>query len=184
MSKTSICVLEQVIREKATRANRLTDLLKDPFAETAEGWYMCVPSCFNDALDIKQTDRVVNKKKTLVWTQGSLFDFNPGDTIYDTPDAYKVWSEALKHINLCVQIATASSAGQGEGGTRFPGSVTLAFFTPNPTRTSIVERGTYSMTQDDFVRFLIEGPDEEFKAKIEDAQQDACTAANQPRERG
>lgn len=32
-------------------------------------------------------------------------------------------------------------------------------------------KGT-TTTQDDFVRFLIAGPDEEFKAKIEEAQRD------------
>ncbi len=57
----------------------------------------------------------------------------------------------LKHINLCVQIEMASSAGQGEGGTRFPGSVTLAFFTPDAERTKIVKRGTHRMSQEDFL---------------------------------
>jgi hypothetical protein len=132
---------------------------------------MFVPSCFNDALDIKQTDRVVNKKKTLVWTQGSSFHFNTGDTIYDTPDAYKVWSEALKTIGVCVQIKTGSSAGPTEGGSgRFAGSVTFAILTPNKNRTKIVERGEHSMSQDDFVRFLISGPPEELKRKMERPQ--------------
>ena len=168
MSQTSISVLDQVIREKPTRENRLTDLLKDPFAETEEGWYMCVPPCFNDALDIKQTDRVVNKEKTLVWTQGSSFHFNTGDTIYNTPDAYKVWADALQTINLCVQIKTGSSAGSTESATgRFAGSLTFSILTPNKDRSSIVERGEHSMSQDDFVRFLIEGPPEELKKKIE-----------------
>ncbi|NCC62220.1 MAG: hypothetical protein EOM12_15070 [Verrucomicrobiae bacterium] len=171
MSAAAISVLDQVIREKPTRENRLTNLLKDPSAETAEGWYMCVPSCFNDALDIKQTERVVNKMKALVWTQGSSFHFNTGDTIYDTPDAYKVWSEALKTIGVCVQIKTGASAGNTEGGTgRFGGSVTFAILTPNKDRTTIVERGEHSMSQDDFVRFLISGPPEELKGKIERSQ--------------
>lgn len=171
MNTEAISVLDRVIREKPTRENRLTDLLKDPSAETAEGWYMCVPSCFNDALDIKQTDRVVNKKKCLVWTQGSSFNFNTGDTIYDTPDAYNVWSEALKTIGVCVQIKTGSSAGPTEGGaSRFAGSVTFAILTPNKDRTRIVERAEHSMSQDDFVRFLIEGPSEELMKKIERPQ--------------
>jgi hypothetical protein len=172
MSAAAVSVLDQVIREKPTRDNRLTDLLKDPSAETAEGWYMCVPSCFNDALDIKQTERVVNKKKkTLVWTQGSSFHFNTGDTIYDTPDAYKVWSEALKTIGVSVQVKTGASAGPTEGGIgRFAGSVTFAILTPNKDRSKVVERGEYSMSQDDFVRFLIAGPPEELKKKMERPQ--------------
>ena len=44
---------------------------------------MCVPACFNDKLDIKQTERIENKKKTLVWTQGSLFSFQTGDILLD-----------------------------------------------------------------------------------------------------
>lgn len=167
MNKTSISILDQVIREKPTRENRLTDLLKEPSAETTEGWWMCVPSCFNDALDIKQTERVANKRKALVWTQGSSFHFSAGDVIYDTPEAYKVWSEALKSIGVCVQIKIGSSAGPIEGGTgRYPGSVTFAILTPNEERTKIVERAEHSMSQDDFVRFLISGPPEELK-KIE-----------------
>ena len=171
MNTEAISVLDHVIREKPTRENRLTDLLKAPSAETAEGWYMCVPPCFNDALDIKQTDRVVNKKKTLVWTQGSSFNFDIGDTIYNTPDAYKVWSEALKTIGICVQIKAGSSAGPPEGGTgRFAGSVTFTILTPNKGRTTLVERAEHSMSQDDFVRFLISGPPEELKRKIERPQ--------------
>ena len=132
---------------------------------------MCVPQFFNDALDIKQTERVKNKKKTLVWTQGSSFSFKIGDTLYDTPNAYRVWSEALKSINLCIQVKTTSSAGSTEGDSgRFPGSVTFTILTPNKDRSKIVERGEHIMTQDDFVRFLISGPPEELKQKIDRPQ--------------
>lgn len=168
MSKISISVLDQVIREKPTKENRLTELLKDPSAEAPEGWYMCVPSCFNDALDIRLTSRSVNKQKLLVWTQGSSFYFNAGDTIYDTADAYKVWSEALKSIGICVQVKVGLSAGLNEGGTgRYGGSVTFAILTPNKDRSKIVECCQHSMSQDDFVRFLISGPTDELKRKIE-----------------
>ncbi len=167
MSKAAIAILEHIIRETPTEENRLTDLLKDPSAETADGWYMCVRKCLNAALDIKQTERIVNKKKTLVWTQGSSFHFKTGDTIYDTPDAYQVWSEALKTIGLCVQIKTGTSAGPTVGSTgRFPGSVTFSILTPTKDRSKVVDRGEHSMSQDDFLRFLISGPPEELKKKI------------------
>ena len=172
MRNRALSILEHVVREKPTRENRLTDLLKDPFAETTEGWYMCVPSCFNDALDVKQTERIENKKKTLVWTQGPSFCFKTGDTIYDTSNTYQVWAEALKTIGLCVQVKTGAGAGPTEGGTgRFVGSVTFAILTPNKDRSKIVERGEHSMSQDDFVRFLISGPSEELRNKIEMPQQ-------------
>lgn len=165
MSKNSLDILEQLTAQSRT-GNRLKELLKDPEAESNSNWHMAVPPCFNDALDIKWNCGAPNSG----WTQSGCFAFKTADTLYDTPHAYKVWSEALKHINLCVQIESASSAGQGEEGTRYPGSITLAFFTPNADRTKIVKRGTHSMTQDDFIRFLIAGPDKAFMEKIKKAQ--------------
>ena len=164
MTSPALKMLEEI--EKQVRGKRLKDLLKDPESDHDDNWYMAVPPCFNDALDIKWNCGAPNSG----WTQSGCFAFKSADTLYDTPRAYKVWSEALKHLNLCVQIETASSAGQGEGGTRYPGSVTLSFFTPDVARTKIVKRGTHFMTQNGFVRFLIAGPDEDFKAKIEEAQ--------------
>jgi hypothetical protein len=173
MSKTSLAILEKLTGQSRS-GSRLKDLLKDPKAEHHPDWYMAVPPCFNDALDIKWNCGASNSG----WTQSGCFAFKTADTFYDTPRAYEVWSEALKHLNLCVEIEAASSAGQGEGGTRYPGSVSLAFFTPNADRTKIVKRGTHSMSQDDFVRFLIAGPDAEFKAKIEEAQHRCTTISN------
>lgn len=169
--------LNHVVRKKIKKEDRSTDLLKDPFAETAEGWYMCVPLCFNDALDIKLTKRIIRdeeneKEEILVWTQGSSFAFNSGDTLYDTHDAYKVWSEALKTIGFCVRVKTSSNAGPTEGDTgRSSGSIIFSILTPNKDQSKIVERGEHSMSQDDFVGFLISGPSDEFKNKIERLQQ-------------
>jgi len=164
MSKEALDLLENIIREKPSRENRLTDLLKDPSAEFADGWYMCVPTCFNEALDIKQTERVQNKKKTIVWTQGASFSFKAGDMLYDTPGAYKVWSEGLKHIGFCIQIDSASSAGPTEGKNfRFSGNVTFSIFTPNEERNRIIRRGSHTMSQDEFIKFLIVGPSGELK---------------------
>ncbi len=172
MISESLDILDRLIREKPTRENRLTDLLKDPLAEIAEGWYMCVPPWFNEALDIKQTERIENKKKTRKWTQGASFSFKPGDTVYDSPDAYKVWFEALKTISLCIQVKTASNAGCTEPGMgRSAGLVTFSILTPNKDRSKIVERGEHTMSQDDFVRFLIAGPSEELKQKLGMAHQ-------------
>ena len=53
MNEESLKVLDEL--EKDSRTNRrLKELLRDPEAEYADGWYMAVPSCFNDALDIKR----------------------------------------------------------------------------------------------------------------------------------
>ena len=167
MIQQALTILDDLIREKRSRENRMEKLLKDPSTESGEGWYMCVPSCFNEALDIKRTERVKNKNKRLVWTQGSWFSFKRGDTIYDTPDAYKVWSEALESISLCVQVKIAYNAGPSDGvSERFSGSVTFSILTPNKTRTKVVERAEHTMSQDDFVRFLIAGPCDELDTKI------------------
>jgi hypothetical protein len=168
MVSQTLTILDELIREKSTREKRGTDLLKDPTAETTDGWYMCVPSCFNESLDIKRTVRVKGKKKDLVWTQGSWFSFKRGDTVYDTPEAYKVWSDALKHIGLCVQIKTASNVGLSQGNSeRFSGSVTFSIMTPDKNRSQILDRDEHTMSQDDFVRFLIAGPVGDLKTKIE-----------------
>ncbi len=163
----SLSVLDHITRRKNTRENRSTKLLRDPNAETPDGWFMYVPICFNDALDIKQTERVDGKKKNLMWSQGSTFSFKAGDTLYDTSDAYKVWSAALKSINICVQIKTAYDAGQYEKGSdRFSGSVTISILSPNEDRSKLIDRGEYTMSQDEFVRFLIVGPSVELMTRI------------------
>jgi len=172
MIEDALSILDDLIREKRSRENRTENLLKDPSTQCGDGWYMCVPSCFNDALDIKRTERVKSRKKRLVWTQGSWFSFKRGDTVYDTPDAYKVWSEALKSINLCVQIKMASNAGPSDGASeRFSGSVAFAILTPNKARSKLVERAEHTISQDDFVRFLIAGPWEELQSKIRGFQE-------------
>lgn len=167
MIQQAITILDDLIREKRSRENRTESLLKDPSTRSGDGWYMCVPPCFNEALDIRRTERVKNGKKRLVWTQGSWFSFKRGDTVYDTADAYKVWSEALKSINLCVQIKSGYNAGPSERASeRFSGSVTFSILTPDKARSKLVERTEHTMSQDDFVRFLIAGPCEELQSKI------------------
>lgn len=60
-----------------------------------------------------------------------------------------------------------------EGGrkVRFSGSVTFSILTPNKDRSKIVERAEHTMSQDDFVRFLIAGPVEGLKTEIERLRQ-------------
>lgn len=76
----------------------------------ALGWKMAVPEAFRDALDIKLTPRMFEKKKAMLWTQGRLYGFHEGDVIHDHKDAYKEWGEALKHLTLSVQVQFASSS--------------------------------------------------------------------------
>ena len=75
------------------------------------GWKMAVPEAFKEALDIKLTPRIFAKKKEMLWTQGHLYDFHEGDTLYDTKQAYEEWGEALKHLKLSVQVQFSSPSG-------------------------------------------------------------------------
>lgn len=160
--------------KKGTRTKRLSDLIKSPEDNETRNWHMCVPACFNNALDIKQTPRIKDGKEMSVWTQGSAFSFKTGDTIYDTPKAYLEWDKALKHISFCVSVEETTDAipankntEQNEMIPRYPGSVRFSILTPNEQQTAIVKRGSFQLTQDEFVLFLIKGSDDELKARIQ-----------------
>jgi hypothetical protein len=166
-------VLTEDSGKKSARTKRLSDLIKPPDDNETSGWHMCVPACFNNALDIKQTPRIKDGKETLVWTQGSAFSFKPGDTIYDTPKAYIEWREALKHISLCISVEEATDATPAKRNTeqnemipRNPGSIRFSILRPNEQKTAIVKRGSFQVTQDEFILFLIKGPDNELKSRM------------------
>ena len=163
--------------EKQTRTKRLTDLLRPSDAEETASWFMCVPSCFNNAIDIKLTPRKEKGEVILVWTQGSAFQFQSGDVIYDTPMAYAAWGEALGQFRLCVKVNQAIGAAPEKKGAkakevtpRNPGSVWFSVLTPDEQKKIIVGRGEFFLTQDDFVRFLIKGPEEDLAREFQAAQ--------------
>lgn len=98
--------LETLSLAKSLRDNgeRINDLLSDFKEGFAKGWGVAVSTCFRDALDIKQTDKVIYGKKNRVWTQGSTFSFSQGDILYDTPQAYERWETALQSISVAYQV--------------------------------------------------------------------------------
>jgi len=178
MKNYSIAVLERVLRlteesvEKG-KTTRLTDLLKSPQDDEKNGWFMCVPSCFNNALDIRLTTRKIDGKETRVWTQGSAFSFKPGDTLYDTSKAYSEWGEALKHLSLCINVDQATDAipakrkgQQVEYTQRNSGSIRFSILITNNPKTALMKIDDFQMTQDDFVFFLIRGPEGELKERV------------------
>lgn len=70
-----------------------------------------LPENFRDALDIKLTPRVIWGKNVNVYTQGRNFNFQDGDVIYDSKDAYIMeWGCALEKLKYCFQIQKARSA--------------------------------------------------------------------------
>lgn len=167
MRQTSLEILERLLEVPAKRDERLTDLMRLPDSAVNAGWFMHVPRCFNDALDIKQTTRMLGNEPVSVWTQGPGFSFKPGDTIYDTARGYDEWSEALRHINVAVQVSGATDAtswqfvaGELEARlepTRTSGMVAFRIFRPSADRTRLVQSSSHVLTQDAFVRLLITG---------------------------
>lgn len=83
---------------------RMESLLADFSDDYAKGWHMAIGTYFRDALDIKQTEKVTNETKEVIWTQGGTFSFSQGDMLYDTPMAYQQWDVALKHIRVAYQV--------------------------------------------------------------------------------
>jgi hypothetical protein len=55
MTTKALDILGRLTRVGARKEERLTDEFRVPEADTTPGWFMQVPKCFNDALDIKQT---------------------------------------------------------------------------------------------------------------------------------
>jgi hypothetical protein len=177
MQNDSAVVLQKLLMlsdesQEKGKGKRLTELLKDTESKDATDWYMYVPHCFNNALDIRLTARKEMGKETLVWTQGSAFSFKQGDTLYDTPKGYSVWNESLKHISLCVTVIEASDSipekrktKNSEATPRCPGSLTIQALVPNSEKTELVKMDDIEMTQDEFVAFLVEGPDENLRKR-------------------
>lgn len=151
----------------SSKEKRLDDLMAT-FVETetlecASGWHFCLRPSFRSALDIKQTKRQVKKKAEMRWTQGSWFHFKKGDTLYDSPDAYRPWD--VNNFRCCIDVTTGSSAQPPNGKdrrVRNPGSIAFNVLVPDATKTKLVQHAVKVMTQDDFVRMLIIGPPEDW----------------------
>lgn len=155
-SKTSaLRVLERLALPSGKRGERLTtpDLLRDPEAPGTPDWFIHVPPCFNDALDLQQSRRMVHKVEHSVWTQGARFTFKTGDVLYDTPTAYESWAEGMPPLHRCIQVTAASDASS----TTDRGSVSFDVLIPAPDGTRLVHASSHVLTQDGFVRFLITG---------------------------
>jgi len=165
----------------------------------ADGWVYFVDARFIRPLDIAQTPTI---DEGLQWTQGSAFCFDEGVTIYDTPNGYQPWGEALKSIRAVIQVkkgmpATpaihvsgkwersdkeaareqeASLTSQGytvelkykpnarrwfwileADYPRFPGQVEFVIKRPNAARDGLSELEFHTMTQDEFIVFLMTG---------------------------
>jgi len=156
----AIRILEKLLEpsRQSRKAKRLKETLKDPQAPHDPGWHFVPGPPFNDALDMRLTESVQEKKATRSWTQGSNFAFKRGDVLFDTPDGYGNWQEALKRVGSCVQVLSARDVCPPTGEKeRDPGQVLFAVLRPDGKRTKLERVDELEMTQDEFVRFLILG---------------------------
>jgi len=180
----SLKLLKKLITQKflekegryPTKEKRLTEFLKNPERTLIDNdeWFIYVPSFFNDCLDIAKTDRrfktgrKIKDKKTgkmrdeteirKVWTQGSRFAFHRGCTLYDTPKAYHRWCDAINEIKYCVSIHNATSAEPAMNEKeRIRGTVEFSILSPSTQTMSLKEIGVFTLKQDEFISFLING---------------------------
>jgi len=154
-------LLEKLVKENfAGRDKRyeFPGLLKNPEDNfiCEDEWFIHVPSCFNDCLDIAKTERIKDSKKEMVWTQGSRFCFHSGCVLYDSPKAYLNWRDAIKEIKFCISIIGAKNVTLLDNK-RESGEVEFAILSPNSDKQSMKEIREFTLTQDEFVKFLIIG---------------------------
>lgn len=145
--------------KKIPRSTTLIAEFKDGFAK---GWKMAVGEWFRDALDIRLTDRIVNKKKQKVWTQGKLFSFKQGDLITDCKNEYGlIWEEAVKKINIAIQVLDAHSAfyfvNDLEERKYSAGNVLFQILRPNNLKTKLIKAEFGRCSQVDFIEILKTG---------------------------
>lgn len=103
------------------------------------------------------------KRYYMIWAQFTAFDFCPGYVIHSfTPEyANKSWADQLKHDPLVIQITDAKPASPAKKSEkkfkpRDPGTVSFMLYR---SAQGFKAGKSYTMSQDDFVRFLITGPD-------------------------
>lgn len=119
---------------------------------------MYLPTCFNDALDIRRTTRIEDKVPVERWTQGSSFGFRAGDILYDTPEAYQDWATARPRLRACIQVRDATPVTPAQPGVpRSPGRVEFDLLRTAPNDPQRLTQLSLALTQDEFVRGLITG---------------------------
>jgi len=147
------------------RQRRLTTLLRPADALDTPDWHMCLPSSFNQALDIVFTPRKRRgAPEEWIWTQGSAFSFKPGDRIYDTRGGYLPWPKGFEHFKICVEVISSRvavpelrSLEAGLIRRRDPGSVSLKVYAVSRSSSQLTHRENFELTQDEFVKWLISG---------------------------
>jgi len=132
----------------------------------ASDWFMALKDSFKIELDIKLTERKKNKISYLEWTQGPYYCFSEGQLIYDDPEAYTCWQDALNKVNTACQIVEAKpntpikidyERDEKSEYRVLDGYVKFLLFKPDEGRTKLFPYVGYNLSQNDFVHFLKTG---------------------------
>ena len=152
---------KQLYVGSVTQTRRNSKILRPYDADTTESWAFCVPKCFNEALDIKLSENNFNTVPFAIWTQGSCFAFQRADVIYDKPKD-KPWRHRI-FIESASPAMPPEFELKDEGKEKRkivkvnPGNVTFRLHVANNDGITFQSKEPISMTQADFVRYLITG---------------------------
>ncbi len=168
------------------RVERTEQLIAKFVDGYASGWEFAVKEVFKDSLDIKKTDRTINKKTHKIWTQGVVYKFEEGDIFHNNKLAYDNWLEFVKGTNpITLQVQFGGSSGYKTKKTittltkpleikenskikevanfqiteqeLHKGNLEVLVLKPNEEKTKLIEYQTMMMTVVDFVALLQNG---------------------------
>ena len=144
---------------KHKRKKRSLDLLLTFENNYSTNFYFPIPDFLKNAFDIKYTDRVINKKKTKMLTQGDIYNFQEGDIFYDSIAAYKLsWQDAILQTKNLLQVYRASP-DTVIFQKKIHGSVSFSHYTPTKDHKSVIQKQNYRCTPEEFIDILKIGLD-------------------------
>lgn len=105
-----------IFKNKSTQKLNRSEVVIAKFVDGyASGWSFAVKEVFKASLDIRKTQKMINKEAFEVTTQGNVFSFQRGDKFYNHRLGYDNWSEFVKNETaVCIQVESCASSGYYE----------------------------------------------------------------------
>jgi len=120
-------------------------------------WAYWVPPCFNAALDIRMTPRMIEGRQVQVWTQGGLLSFAVGDSLHSLSNG--AYTQSLQ----CVQVVTSSADFYSDDSGFVSGRVEFDIYARPDVQSAYQKVRRETLTQLDFLKMLIWGENPENK---------------------
>lgn len=145
--------------KKNNRNTTLNPKFKNNYAEN---WAFPIPDVFQDALDIRMTQRT-NKATShvaKVWTQGENYVFKAGYIFYNSIIAYDDWNKFLNGKNpIAVQINDFDNLGDFKQDPLLNSNdlVKIIIYRPNNEKDLLVNTEEHSLTSIQLFNFLQNG---------------------------